>query len=205
MIVEVIASDVGEGRRGERDAVETMLGQAMTGSFERDGLYAALREIGQRLVQRDRIGRRQRWRDAAIRMRNAECPDGGARSPGGPPDLLGKGRDRRLAVGARDGDDRVRPLAVETSCNASKGPARIVRYDPGDAVRHRVRHMRLAEDDGGALLDSRRDEARAVDMRARKRREKRARPHETAVQGEREHCRIDGGGIYLRKVGQLGQ
>ena len=77
MIVEVVAAEIGEGRRLEPHAVEPMLVEAVRGRFEREVRHALGRELGQRLVQRHGIGRRQRAVDGAVGLHEADGAERG--------------------------------------------------------------------------------------------------------------------------------
>ena len=84
VIIEMVAREIGEGAGAEADAVEPMLDDAMRGGLERKMRDAATAEFVERLVQCDRIRRRQRaivrsaGRDDAER---AERGGGDARAP----------------------------------------------------------------------------------------------------------------------------
>ncbi len=62
MVVEVIARQIGKRRGGESDAVEAKLRQAVARRLDRDMIDAAQREVGEILMEADRVGCRQRPR-----------------------------------------------------------------------------------------------------------------------------------------------
>jgi hypothetical protein len=68
MIVKVIAAQIGEGCRLERNTVKTVLIKAMRGRLECNVGHAIIRKLSQRFVKRNRVRRRQRAADAASRF-----------------------------------------------------------------------------------------------------------------------------------------
>ncbi len=60
MIIQMIARDVGEGGRGNLDAVEPELVEPVARGFEREMLDALVLQSGELGMQRDRIRRRVR-------------------------------------------------------------------------------------------------------------------------------------------------
>ena len=65
MIIEMIARQIGEGAGAETHAVEAALIEPMRRGFESEMRDAILRQLIERLVQRDRVRRRQRAIDFA--------------------------------------------------------------------------------------------------------------------------------------------
>jgi hypothetical protein len=57
VVVEVVAGDVGEGGRGEVDAVEAALLEPVAGGLHRGVGDALVGEVGEERVQGDRLGR----------------------------------------------------------------------------------------------------------------------------------------------------
>ena len=85
-------------------------------------------EIVERSVQADRIGRRQRAIDRAAGRDEAERAERGGRQAERRPDLPREGRDRGLAAGAGDRDDRLGLARIEP--RAGPGRARRGRRRP---------------------------------------------------------------------------
>ncbi len=89
MIIEVVASKIGEGGGLEAHAVEAVLVEAVGGRLEGKVGDALDRQLGERLVQRDRVGRRQRAVDGLIALDQADGAERGRpcaparRRPGG--------------------------------------------------------------------------------------------------------------------------
>src|SRR4029079_2011781 len=76
MIVHVIAAEIGEGRRRELDAVETVLIEAVRGCLEGEMGDAFVYEFRKHGVQRYRVRRSQRAIDGAAGFHDADRSDG---------------------------------------------------------------------------------------------------------------------------------
>ena len=81
MVVEVIAAEVGEGGRLQPHAVEPELIEAVRRRLEGQVRDAFGRQLGQRPVQRHRIGRRQSAVDAAVGLHQADGAERGRLVP----------------------------------------------------------------------------------------------------------------------------
>ena len=60
MIVEMVARQIGEGAGGDAHAVEPVLVEAVRGGFQRQMRDALARQLVERAMQFDRIGRGER-------------------------------------------------------------------------------------------------------------------------------------------------
>ncbi len=163
MVVEVVAGEVGERRRGDHDAVETELREAMARRLERDMVDAALRQLAEIAVEGNRVGGGQCPRAAPGRRYHAESAEARRRAAEGGPDLAREMCDRGLAVGAGDRGDRPRLAPVEArgeqarrrcglassmiatrrrAASSSSKPGSLVGQDRHRAVRDRLRRQR---------------------------------------------------------------
>ena len=114
VVVEMVAGDVGEAAGGELDAVETMLDEPVARRFERQvGDVIGALERGENGVKLDRIGGGVRQDLAVVRSDDADGTEARGSETHGRPDLADEGSDRRLAVGAGDGDADVWLQAVK--------------------------------------------------------------------------------------------
>ncbi len=59
MIIHVVAAEIGEGGSLELHAIQTALVEAMAGGFHRRMGDAGLGEVGEKMMQGDRVGRGQ--------------------------------------------------------------------------------------------------------------------------------------------------
>jgi hypothetical protein len=146
------------------------------------------RHIRQERLQRQGIGR-----GVDARRRIAALDPGGAdihRPVAQPfPDLAGEARDAGLAVGAGDGDDGLRSRPEPERGGMGERGARVLGDDEGDVrARQRIgrdlRARAVGQDRHRAVLDRAGHETRAMDLRAGKRREKRAGADLAAVDGK---------------------
>ena len=158
VIVEVVARQVGEGAGGQPHAVEPLLVEAVRGGFERQVGDAGARQLVERLMQRDRIGRRQRAVDFERPRDDAERAERGRLAAGRRPDLPREGGDRGLAAGAGDGDDAIGLTRIEARRGVGQRRARV-----GDLDERRVARRRAFADDRRRALGERvGDEGEAV-------------------------------------------
>ncbi len=107
MIIEMIARQIGEGAGGDAHAVKPVLIESVRRCFQRQMRDALARQLIERAVQVDRIGRGQRTVGFALGRHNADGADTGGRQTERFPDLAREGGDRCLAAGAGDGGDDV--------------------------------------------------------------------------------------------------
>ena len=107
VIVEMLVREIGEGRRRELQAVETMLVEAVARRLDgemRHALARQRREIGMEL---HRIGRGEAGVAREARRDDAQRADAGGLEPERRPDMAHEMHGRGLAVGAGDrGDGR---------------------------------------------------------------------------------------------------
>ena len=121
VIVEVVAAEIGEGGGLQPHAVEPVLVEAVRGGLEGQVRDALGRQLGQRLVQRDGIGRGERAVDAAVGLDEADGAERGGLAAERGEDLAREVGNRGLAAGAGDGDDGL-GLRADRSAPPS-GPA----------------------------------------------------------------------------------
>ena len=105
VIVEMVAAQIGEGRGLQLHAVEPVLVEPVRGGLEGEMRDAFARQLGQRLVQRDGIGRGEAAVDAAVRLDEADGAERGGLAAETGEDLAREVGHRGLAAGAGDGDD----------------------------------------------------------------------------------------------------
>ena len=134
VIVEVVAGDVGEAGRGQADAVEPELVEAVARGLHRGVGDALVGEVGEQAVQRDRLGRGVGERRATAPS-TPTVPKFTAVSPSALPDLAGEARDRGLAVGAGDRDHHLGLVAVPAAGGDGERAARLVVQDHRHAQR----------------------------------------------------------------------
>ena len=94
MIVHVVARQIGERGGGDTHAVKPLLIQTMRGRLDREIRDATRGEPLEKLMQRDRIRRRQRSVDGERARHDADGSDRRRLAPQRLPDLANKGRDR---------------------------------------------------------------------------------------------------------------
>ncbi len=188
VVVEMVARQIGEGRRAELEAVEAELVEAVARRLERDMVDAAPREHLQLAVQRDRVGRGERARMLEIGADDADGTEAHGASAETLPDLAREDRDRGLAVGAGDGDQHLRLRRVEARCHARETASRVGIED--DAHWRRALRQRgdargvVGEHGDGAARHRVVDEAAAVDAAAGQRREQEAGPNVARIGGQ---------------------
>jgi hypothetical protein len=125
MVVEMIAPDVVECRRGQTHPIQPMLVEPMRGGLDRKMRDALARQFVERLVQRDRIRCRQRSVDRAFGLHDADGAERRRLVPRERADLARELRDRRFPVVAGEGDDELRLVGIETRRDERDRAARI--------------------------------------------------------------------------------
>ena len=105
VIVEMVAAEIGEGGGLQPHAVQPVLVEAVRGGLEGQMRDALGRQLRQRPVQRDRVGRGQRAVDAAVGLDEADGAERGGLAAERGEDLAREVGHRGLAAGAGDGDD----------------------------------------------------------------------------------------------------
>ncbi len=163
MIIEMIARQIGEGAGAETHAIEAALIEPMRRGLESEMRDAILRQLIERLVQRDRVRRRQRAIDFAGGCDEADSAQRGSAMAEREPDLPGKRCDRAFAAGASDRDDRLRLLRIETRRGERQRPACIRHFNEN---RWRNVNSVLADDRDRATRHGLRREASAVSLAA---------------------------------------
>ena len=132
----MIARQIGEGGRTDRDTVEAVLREAVARRLDRGVLDALPRQFGEIAVQGDRVGRRQRTGATPGGQDKAERAEACRRMPEARPDLAREMRHRGLAVGAGHGCDRSRLAAVEARCEDRQPALWMGVGDNGNAPPH---------------------------------------------------------------------
>ena len=120
----MVAGQVGEGGGLNLESVEPALVEPVTRGLDRQMRDAGFDQVGQGLMQLDRVGRGQGWQRRPIWQDDAERADRGGLGSKFGPELAGEVGDRGLAVGTGDGGDRLRLLTVKAGGDVSKAPAR---------------------------------------------------------------------------------
>ena len=180
VIIEVVARQVGEGAGGEPHPVEPLLIEAVRGGFKREMGDADAGEFVERLVQRDRIGRRQRAVDFERARDDAERAERSGFATGRHPDLPSESGDGSLAAGAGDGDDAIGLARIEARRGLGERRARVDDLDEGRAACRRA----LADDDRRALGERVGDKGEAVLFGPGEGEKGVAGPHLAAVGGQ---------------------
>ena len=199
VIVEMIAAEIGERRSLDRDAVEPALIEAVRGRLERQVGHAFLGQCRERLVQGDRVRRRQRAIGAAVGLHHADGAERRRRAPQPCEDLARELGDRGLAVGAGDGDRRRRLRREEPGRHQRQRAARV----GGANDRHRDRrhgHCFAGEDRHCAFRDRILDEAAAIGASAGQGGEQAARRYRAAVGRQAADLGHPGAGGYCRHL-----
>ena len=194
MVVEVVAGQIGERRRGDRDAIEAKLRQTVARCLDRDMIDAAFassarsrwRPTGSGVVSAPGAppGRRYEAERAEARRRVAERG----------PDLAREMGDRGLAVGAGDGGDRARLAPVEPGGEEGEAALRIGVGDDRDAAAS----VRIEREGGGiigqdrhrALRDRFAGKGAPVTQRAAQRGKQKTRLHLARIGGKADDLRI---------------
>ena len=190
----MIARQIGEAAGRDPHTVEPVLVEAVRRRLDGEMGDALVGQFGQRLVQRDRVGRGERAIDFAIRRHYADGADArGAMAERGP-DLPREGGHRGLAAGAGDGGDGGRLPAMEPRRGQRQRAPRV-----GDRHEHRARRQRgrrlLADNGRGAGRRRLRGEGRAIGLGSRHRHEHVAALDGAAVRRDAGHADRGGAGI----------
>ena len=109
----MILREVGERARGEGNAIDAMLFEAVARRFHRCVRDALLSERGQSRVNGRRIGRGVAKIDDAVWSDGAKRAEARGTFAGVRPDLAEEVDGRAFAVGAGDRDDRLRAARIE--------------------------------------------------------------------------------------------
>ncbi len=177
----MVAAEVGERGRGQAQAVDPVLVEAVAGGLDRQMLDAVRGEVGGDPVQRDRVRRGQAAVAGRVRGLQAQRAEAGRAQPEPGPELAGEHGHRALAAGAGDGDHGGRLAAVEARRDPRQRRARLVRHQGGQVGGGDRFAVAQHRDGTGALC--RGHELPAVRARARHRREQVARPHAARSRG----------------------
>ena len=185
MIIHVVARKVGEAAGRDAHAIEPELVEPVRRGLEGEMRHAIARDLVELPVKRDRIRRRQRAVDRALRRNQPDGADAGGGMTEPLPYLARKRCDRSLAAGAGHCRNRCGLPRIETRRRARQRKARVWRHDKGHAgvaLRRTVAgHRNRARSDRGI------DEARTVGLAARERKEQVARLDGAAVDRKAVH------------------
>ena len=185
MIIHVVARQIGEAAGGDAHAVQPVLVEPVRRRLERQMRDAFARDLVELPMQRDRIRRRQRSVDGALRRHQPDGADAGRGMTEPLPDLPRKGGDRGLAAGAGDRGDRRGLPRIKSRRGQRQRAARIRRDHERNAAI--ARRRMIARDRDRAGCDRGIDKARAVGLAAGERKEQIARLHRAAVHGKARH------------------
>ena len=163
VVVQVVAAEIGESRRRHLHPVQAVLGEAVAGGFHGQELDAVFRQPPEGAVQVHRTGRGQVARDPEPRRVEAEGSQAGGPVPQARPDLAQEVGYRGLAVGARDGGDRIRLRSEELGRHEGKPAARVVVDQMRRPAVRRQLEMAGRQHGRGAALQRFGDEGAAVD------------------------------------------
>ena len=192
MIIHVVARQIGEAGRRNAHAVEPVLVEAVRGRLEGEMRDAVARDLVELPMQRDRIRRRQRSVDGALRRDQADGADAGRDMAQLFPYLAREGGDRGLAAGAGHGRDRRRLHGEELRRGERERAARVGNGDE----RHLAAFGRMVADDSHRPCgDGGIDEARAVGLAACQRKEQITRLDGAAVEREPGHVERRSSGV----------
>ena len=114
MIIHVVARQIGEAAGGDAHAVEPELVEPVRGRLKGQMRDAVAGDFVELPVKRDRIRRRQRAVDGALRRYQPDGADAGGSMSQPLPDLARERCDRGLAAGAGDGGDRRGLLRIKS-------------------------------------------------------------------------------------------
>jgi hypothetical protein len=190
VIVEMIATEIGEGGSLQLNAVEPVLVEAVRGGLEGEVRDTLGRQLGQGPMQGDGVGRREAAVDAAVGLDEANGAERGRLAAETGEDLAGEVRDRGLAAGAGDGDDGFGLGRVEARRHQRQLSARLRHCQDSHAVRHAHLSPRLDEDGSGAPGDRLGHEAHAVHLGSGNGDEQPPRAHLAAVGGDAGDLRV---------------
>ncbi len=182
MIIEMVARQIGEGAGREPHAIEPALIEPMRRGLEGEMRDAVPRQLVERLVQRDRVRRRQRAIDFAGRRDETDRAERGGAMAERKPDLPGEGRDRAFAARAGDGSDGRRLARIKARRGERQGPARVRHFD--EDRRRNVSPGALADDGDGAARHRLRREDGPVGFGAGQSEKSEIRAHGAAVGAE---------------------
>ena len=165
-------------------AIEAALVEAVRGGFEGEVRDAFRSQAGERLVERDGIGRGERAVDGAGGLDDAHGAERRGLAAERGEDLAREIRHRGLAAGAGDGHGDGRLRAVESGGQQRQRAARVGGAQDGHGEGGRELGLGIDEHGDGALRHRVGDEARAIGLGARKRGEQHAGRGLAAVGGE---------------------
>ena len=185
VIVEVVARQVGEGRRLDPDPVQAELVEAMTGGLHDQVIEAVLGKPGETAVQIGRVGRGQRSRRLRMGRRHPQGAEAGRLAAQALPDLAREVGDRGLAVGPGHGGHGFRLPPEEARRQEREVAPRVVVGHQGDSSPIVLqRRVGGGEDRDRALVDRVVDIAAAVARAAGQGREEVARGDLAAIRGQ---------------------
>ena len=167
--VEVVATEVEEGRDVEDDAVDPAHHERVAGDLHRAGVDAALAHHREEAVEVGRLGRGQLGLDVLAGDAGADGPDHGGGDAGRRQALLEDAGGRGLALGAGDADDAQAGggVAVDPGGEAPQHAARLGDDDRRGAGRQPVEPGRVGQHADGPGSEGLAGEVGTVGTRAR--------------------------------------
>jgi len=138
VIIEMVAAQIGESARLDRQAFGAELGEAVAGGLER-GMGHAFATQASHVGEEGRdVGRGEPGRNAVVGGGDAQRADRGGMMAGHAPELAGQLDGRGLAVGAGDRDHRLRKRREEFGGGLGEGAAGFGVGDMDGALDHRL-------------------------------------------------------------------
>ncbi len=198
----MVARQIGERGQRNPNAVQTKLVEAVAGGFQSRMIDAAFRQLGQHVVQRDRIGRGQALVHVQVGSGHAQRAEAGGAAAERGPQLAREGDGRGLAIGAGDGGHGARLRAVEGGGHAREASARVGVGDEGHALRVGG-DIGAAQERDRAALARVGDIGTAVGAAAGQRREQKTRAHGTRIRGEAANVESAGRRVEIHGAASL--
>ena len=180
MVIEVIARQVGEGAGHQPDMIEPMLGEAMRRGFQRHMGDPGLGQRSQRLMQGDRVGRRQGAVDFTIGGDDPQGPERGGLAALRLPDLAHEGGHGGLAAGAGHGHDGAGLPSGMAGCSLGESRPDL-RHDREADRDGQVGGRAFGHDGGGSIGQRLGDEAQSIGAGARHGEKRETRAHGAAI------------------------
>ena len=194
MVVEMVPGQVGKGGGGDRNSIKPELCEAVARSLDRrvfDPLPGESRKVA---MQGHRVRRRQRAGTPPGGADETERAEARGAAAERRPDLADEMDDRRLAVGAGDGDDHARRRSMKAGGQQCQAAMRVRVGNDRDAraaARREIERLGpVGQDRDGAALDRIGGEGPAVEPRPGQSGKQRTRPNVARIGGNADDLRI---------------